>query len=229
MARIIYSGLIESIRGSIAGTTFQKNRYGHTVKRKPNMVRPATPFQNRQKQLISRATKAWRELTDSVRDSWNTWASTYPSYSRFNPSAELSGYAVFVRSQVYGLLAADTIRTIEPSFTLNIDDTLSLSLARISDTLMLSPNSITEDESWTVLIFASRPFSDSQNFIGTKTRFIRAISNSDGAYNIASEYAAVFGVLPAVGQRVALRYIMFNDQNGEVKAAVSSVVVVAAS
>ena len=99
MARIIYSGLIESIRGSIAGTTFQANAYGYTIKKKPNIINPNTASQNLRKSYLAKAVRQWRSFIQATRDSWDTFASTYPQYSQHNPSAQLSGYAVFTKGK----------------------------------------------------------------------------------------------------------------------------------
>src|SRR5690606_31037464 len=97
MARIKYTALVESIRGSIQGTTFQRNAYGYTVKGKPNMVNPNTNLQSASKRNMSGIAQAWSSLSDSDRNAWDTWAATNPVPSRLNPDANLTGFAQFTR------------------------------------------------------------------------------------------------------------------------------------
>jgi hypothetical protein len=216
MARIKFTAIVEDIRGSIGGTTFQRNKYGYTCKRKPRMTLPNSQYQNRQKGYFGTAIAAWRELTQAVRDSWDTWASTYPSYAKHNPSAQLSGYAVYTRTTVYTLMQGYQPRTSAPSFTLESDDTLTWGLALAGGVLTLNVTSVTDTEGWELLIFVSRPLSSAQMFVGTKTRLLPLFAaNADMALNITSHYINQFGVLPAVGDRVALDWIMFNQANGQ--------------
>lgn len=229
MARIKYSALIENIRGSIAGTTFQSNKYGFTIKAKPRMTKPNSPTQNRQKAYLSTAVKAWRELTQSVRDSWDTWSSTYPSYAKNNPAAQLSGYAVYTRQQVYRLMIGSAVYTSAPSFTLADDDTIGIALELSSGVLTLEMTSVTDDEAWDMLIFMSRPLSSAQMFTGTKTRLMnKFISNITQSADYTDEYESVFGILPSVGDRIVVDYIMIVSNNGQLISRQTQIITVAA-
>ena len=218
MARIVYSALVDSIRGSIGGTTFQQNAYGYTVKKKPNTINPNTPLQNRQKRHFSKATRAWRDLEQSQRDDWNTWAAAYPQYAKYNPSAVLAGYAVFTRTHVYRFMHGITSIKTNPSYVILSEDTINLSLKLDTGVLYLDVDSLLNDEFWVCLYFMSRPFSVSQTFIGTKCKFVISSENSDGSLNVTALYLAIFGLVPAVGQSLAVDLIMFNADNGQLVA-----------
>lgn len=219
MARIIFSALVESIRGSIAGTTFQRNKYGYSAKKKPRITKPNTPYQNRQKRYLSAATKSWRERTEAIRTSWETWAATYPSYARNNPSAILSGYAVYVKQSVYNLMFSGAVYEFSPNFTLQPDDTVDFSLQLNAGALELVASSALDSEAWRWLIFVSRPLSSAQLFVGTKPRLLPFfIENFSGTYDITSEYISLFGVLPQENERVAVEWIEFVQINGQAKA-----------
>lgn len=214
MARIVYSGLVDSIRGSIGGTTFQSNKHGYTVKSKPNMVHPRSPLQNARKATFAGAVKAWQQLSDAQRTDWNTWASTYPQYAKYNPSSQLSGYELFVRQHAFLFLIGQSVITA-PAYDVKPTDTLTFSLTLAGGVLSLVSSSTTKDAEWWVVCFISRPFPVSSNFIGTKARYFYSFENDDDNNNITSAYIALFGVLPVLGSRVALDYVQVGTDNGQ--------------
>lgn len=217
MARIIYSGLVDSIRGSIAGTTFQSNAYGHTIKKKPNIVKPKSALQNNRKYILSQVTRTWRTMTQSQRDAWNTWASTYPQYAKHNSSAELSGYAVFVKFNCLRFLSGQAIRTTGLAAPAAPDD-LTYTVDVTSSVLKIFIDSTTDDEAWYILFFASRQFTSSQKFIGSSPKFITSTSNTDKSIDITNEYTALFGDIPAAGDFVALDALLIGDNAPKVLA-----------
>ena len=225
MARIIYGAIVESIRGSIGGTTFQKNAYGYTVKKKPNIIRPNRSAQNRQKKYLAYATQSWGALSDAQRTDWNTWASTYPQYAKHNSSSQLSGYSVFVRTHVFLFMSAESVVTA-PNYSLAEADTNTATITTNGTDLDFVFTSFTDDDEWNILVNVSRQFGAAQNFIGTKPRFMFDMTNSDSTTAFESEYAGVFGSLPAIGDRVAVSMQFYNPLNGQVASLSEQVVTV---
>jgi len=217
MARVVYSALIESIRGSIGGTTFQRNKYGYTCKRKPNMVNPWTELQKQRQISFVRAVRAWREADQATRDNWDTWASVNPQYAKHNPNAQLSGFACFVRWHSFAFLCGLPVDTM-PALTIPEQDTVTLTLTLNAGVLTLHQQWTLSEEAWNVAIFVSRPFGPAQNFIGTRTRYCAYTTSSTQNTNITSQYIALFGSLPSIGDRVAVDIVMFMESGGAVLA-----------
>jgi len=215
MARIVYSALIESIRGSIGGTTFQKNAYGYTIKKKPNMICPNTQPQQLQKTFFALAVRAWGQLTNAQRADWDTWASTYPQYAKHNPNSQLSGFAVFTRVHVYRLMYDRGVDT-NPTYTAYAQDTIGLTIQNNAGTLNLIVSSDLESEEWWLVLFVSRPFSGSQNFVGSRVRYMDQRTNVSDTVNITTKYTSLFGIVPSVGQKIALSVIPYGEANGQV-------------
>jgi hypothetical protein len=217
MARITYSALIENISGSIAGTTFQSNKYGFTVKKKPNIVVPRSPTQQRQQKYMSLAVSAWKSLTASQRTDWDTWAATYPQYAHNNPTSVLSGYAVFVKVHILRFMANLSVLP-GPTYTSYAEDTLTYSVFRYSYYFSVTLNSTNESENWYINFSLSRPFAPTQAYIGTKIRYIDSYKNLSDDYDISPAYTALYGALPSVGDLVALQTLLFAKDNGQVLA-----------
>jgi len=215
MARIVYSALVESIKGSIGGTTFQKNAYGYTVKKKPNMVNPNTQYQRVQKILFSQASKAWAGLSSAQRSDWNAWASAYPSYSKHNPSSELSGYAVFVRTHVYRFMCGLAVITA-PVYTSYSQLNYNWELWRDAALLHVDDMDSLGTGDWYNLCFASRKYTPTQFFIGTAPRFVGFSLDNTDSINIYTRYMQIFGVNLADTEQISMTIISIGLANGQV-------------
>ena len=220
MARIIYSGLVTSIRGSVGGTTFQSNAYGHTVKNKANMVIPNSADQELRKLIFSKATKAWATLTNAQRANWDTYASSFPQFAKNNPSAQLSGFAIFVKWHAAFFLGLGLDQPIDtaPVLAATPLDTVTLGLTNVAGVLTLTADWVIGDETWNVNYYLSRPFQPSQNFSGSSPRFIKFATNVDGNQVITANYLAKYGILPTVGQAVNVGVQLYVESAGKVLA-----------
>jgi len=228
MARIIYSALVDSIRGSIQGTTFQRNAYGYTVKGKPNMVNPNTPRQNRRKRTFSNASQFWRTLSDSDREAWDAYANTFPIPSRKNPDAYLSGLAAFTRwHAVMGQRNSTVLNDPAGAQGTAVLDQVELILSG-GDLFVSAPNDITEGP-WLVFIYLSRPLQPTQAFVKSWQRYVVSFdSESASDVLITSLYIAIFGSLPSLGALVGVQVVFLNTTNGQVLFGAPSVVTVTA-
>lgn len=228
MARIIYSGLIDSIRGSIGGTTFQKNKYGYTVKNKPNMTKPWTASQVLNQLYFIKAVRAWREATSATRSNWETWAQTYPQYAKHNASAQLSGFSCFVKWHAYAFLCGKSVDTspVGPIPAV-INPTFKIILT--GGVLTLAHTWVGGAEDWNVAFFMSRPFGTAQNFIGTRTRYMFWGTDSTDAEVLTAIYPAKYGSLPVLGDRIAVDYVEFMESGGACLSRKQIIVTVTAS
>lgn len=228
MARIIYSGLVTEIKGSVGGTTFQSNAYGYTIKNKPRQKKPKTALQNKRKIYLALASQAWRSLTNSQRSDWNAWAAANPQYAKNNPSAVLSGFAVFVRHQFQVYLAAGGYSGVitSPSYTIYPVDNVVWHLYNDAGDITLQGDWDSGDGNHAVNIFISQPFSPTVNFAGSRTRFIQTADVDDSPYNITNSYIAIYGKVPEIGQKVFIDNVQYNYANGIVYARQSQEVIV---
>jgi len=213
MARIVYSGLVDSIRGSIAGTTFQGNKYGFTVKRKPRMVLPVSPLQQARKVILARVTKSYKSLSSVQVTSWDNFASTYPQYSKKNPEAELSGHALFIRINCWRLLAGLSILQTcsltlidEPVWSVEPNTAFSTGVY-----LNWYSGELTDFSGWQFLLFVSGTRPPTQKFKGSRARFMitGALAN-DTDYDFLPEYLAQYGYEPTADDIVVMRVLLFS-------------------
>lgn len=212
MARIVYGALVDSIRGSIGGTTFQSNKHGFTIKRKPNMKNPKTALQVKRQSFMSQASRAWRDLTQSQRDLYDTYASSFPQFAKHNPTSQLSGYSIFVKFNCLNLLIGEVVDT-DISQSVPATDDLTYTVTNTAGVLTIDITSTTGDEEWQILFFMSRPRSVTQKFIGTSPKFIKHLSNATQSLTITSEYTAIYGDVPDTGDTVAMDALLISDNS----------------
>lgn len=217
MARIIYTALVESIRGSIKGTTFQRNAYGHTVKAKPNMVNPNSAVQKTFKSNFALMIGGWRMLTDSERSDWNTYANTFPVTSRKNPSANLNGFNMFGRYHgVKGVWDPGAFLG-NPSGAQGTIGEYTVTMTRTGGTLIFETDLFPEEGPWRGIVFLTRPLTPTQRFLKSWSRIIFTFdANGATGGDIATPYIAKFGVLPLSGDLVGMRLVIQNLTNGQI-------------
>lgn len=214
MARIKYSALVDSIRGSIGGTTFQGNQYGFTVRRKPNMTIPNRKLQNRQKPLIARATRAWRRLSDTERSAWSSFASSNPQPIKNDPAVSMSGYALFVRLNVFRQLSGMSVMEDSPNLTIN--DT-SITLEGIEFGVgEASVEWIATDDyaDFEFMLYMTNPLGAGISVIRNQLRLVKTDTGTPGGFSVFDEYEDIFGSNPSVGDLIAAQVVAFDPLNG---------------
>jgi hypothetical protein len=76
MAKVQLTGAVSDIRGKLAGSSFQNTQYGLQLNRINKPVNPLVNSSSQYRQFWRFATKKWRELSNSER---NTWLAVYPN------------------------------------------------------------------------------------------------------------------------------------------------------
>jgi len=215
MARIKFSGLVTEIRGSVGGTTFQRNAYGYTVKNKANMVNPNSLSQQTQQTTLFKCVNSWGQLTSAQRDEVDSWASANPQYSKNNPDSQLSGFAVWVRWWIFNI----TYRLNNyPSYVGVYDPVpaiaaMTFTLTSLAGVLTLGRVALPDDNVWAGGVFLSPSTSESKNFAGSSLRFINDFVSTTGTSDITSQYTNVFGAIPTPGQTILGKYGLLHENS----------------
>lgn len=197
MARIIYSGLVTGIHGSVGGSTFQSNAFGFTVRNKPNITRLNSLSQNERKRKLDYVTKGWGTLTQIQRDQWTAFAIAHPQRSIHNPDAILNGFQFFVKWNLVETMFVSTFRASpsEGSFSL---PTLNPYLAIAGSVLNFNPNPSFTTYSLFANLYLSPPVKGYATYAKNKTRAIAFMDFGGGNTDITAAYTEKFGVIPAV-------------------------------
>ena len=215
MARIKYGALIESISGSIGGTTFQTNRYGFSIRSKPAASKPNSPSQNVRKSTMSTVQQAWIALSDSERSSWNTYASTFPRATRKNINSNLNGFNYFTAYHLIRQLANGTI-VANPSGAQQTQSFDGTFIIEDSGVLTWDEDVTLSGGNWNAFLFMSRPVTATTQARKNRLRFIIARDDTASFEQVfTSNYVALFDVVPELDDVVFVQTLWLNKGNGQ--------------
>ena len=99
MSLVRYGAGIVQMSGSIAGTTYARNRSGNYCRARTKPVNPNTARQMEVRASIALLSEYWYEtLTRNQREDWNDYAASVAMKNKLGESIFLSGFNHFVRS-----------------------------------------------------------------------------------------------------------------------------------
>jgi hypothetical protein len=111
MARIVYSGLIQEIGGSVGGSTFQRNAFGHTIRRKALSTKGFSSRQQESRLWMSQVIAAWNALSAADKAIWDRAVSFYFQFAKRNGASLLTGRALFLKYNLVRLQAGLSLLT----------------------------------------------------------------------------------------------------------------------
>lgn len=216
MARIKFTALVESIRGSIGGTTFQRNAFGFTAKSKPNMVNPNSAMQGDRKRGFQKALQTWRTLSDADRANWETYATTFPTPSQHNPAAYLNGFNLFVRWHAASFQWSENVLN-NPSGAQGTVSYVETEIINADPVLEVVISSTVTEGPWYILLYLTRPLAPTQRFQKSWTKLIQQTNYANPIdIDIAFAYQQIFGLFPEVGDLLGVDITYVNTTNGQV-------------
>lgn len=216
MARIIYSALVESIRGSIQGTTFQRSAYGYTAKAKPKMVNPNRFKQAGRKQSFSVQARKWRALTEPNRAAWGAYAEAFPIPSRLNPDSYLNAFNLFAKYHNLFNQLNNSATLADPGTTQASVEFLDPDIFVDGDDLIFEGTLTFDEGDWQAYVYCTNPIPYGQEFIKTTPRCLGSgAANPSFSINIASRFIDQFGALPVVGDWLGVRMVYIRTDAGQ--------------
>ena len=92
--------------GSIAGSTFSRNRSGSYARARTKPINPKSSRQVLIRSIIAQLTQRWNNtVTDPQRTAWATYANAVAMKNRLGETTYLSGFNHYIRSNSLKLLA----------------------------------------------------------------------------------------------------------------------------
>lgn len=218
MSKIKFSALVSDMRNKLNGSVLSKNRYGNYMRNKVTPVNPQTSYQLNQRAQLSALSSAWRGLTQSQRDSWQSLAATLPRTDIFGDPKILSGNALYVSLNLN--LAAAGQPTIDDAPTavsvpaVVVSDLLIGNDAGVLDGGTFSIDPATVPAGYSLMVYATPGVSPGVNFVKNQFRLLGTFTASSGEVDFGLAYSARFGV-PAVGQKVFVRAALCANDTGQ--------------
>ena len=226
-----FGGGVAEARGSIAGTTFSRNKGGSYARQRVTPVNPQTAAQQAQRSRISELATHWGQtLTQAQRDGWVVFAENFPITDVFGDSLVLSGAQGYTRINSRLLAAGQTRIDTAPSDQAVTDLTSASAVIELTGgtaVITFAPTPVGANDH--VQVFATPGVSPGVSFMKNKLRLLVTSSAAQATgLDVATEYIARFGALPVAGQKVGLRVRTIRNSNGAVDASlVADTIVIA--
>ena len=201
MARVLYSTMINEIKGSVGGLSFHRNSAGTLVRLKPSRVQKNTELQLDAKTIFSQAVNAWATIDSASQGDWNAYGLAHTKTTYWGDIKKLSGFNWFVSCCSLAFLVGDTYPTHEPivstplavpNFSVNVSTPSTFNLGWSA---FAHPNHH-------LLVFASSPVLSTSVRNRKLLRLIKIIApGTSNVVSILTEYLAAFGLsgIPSPG------------------------------
>lgn len=189
MALIRFGGGIVDARGSIAGNTHSRNRFGGYIRARTKPVNPRSSRQMGARVAVMFLAEQWREdpMNDAKRQAWETYAGSVNWQNKLGESVKLTGFNHFVRSNAAILRAGGTYVQDGPTdLGLPPGDPAFLATAAKAGTKQITYvfddtfDWCTEAGGYLV-IYAGEPQNPTRNFFNGPWRFERSVAGIDPA------------------------------------------------
>lgn len=223
MAKVKFTAIVADMRGSLAGTTFSKNRYSAYTRTKTTPVNPDTPAQQLVRQRFAQLSQAWRGLTAAQRAGWNQTAVNYNRTNVWGDQVPLNGFNLFKQLN-QNLLNAGAATINDAPLPSAVQGFTSLSL--VADT---TTGDITATFAAAIpvgqhaLLFATAPLSAGINFAKSQLRQIASLTSAGASpLDFTAQYVAKFGALPPVGSKVFMEMKPILDLTGQAGTTISA-------
>jgi len=96
MAKIRMGVAVSAISGSVAGTTFSRNRGGAYMRNRSKPTVSTTTAAQNAKARLALFSQSWQGLTEAQRTSWKRWAGQNPVTDVLGDQRVLSGHQAYI-------------------------------------------------------------------------------------------------------------------------------------
>jgi len=186
MALLKFGGGITEMRGSIAGNTYSRNRYGAYARARTKPVNPNTGRQQTVRAALAYLTERWSiTLTDAQRAAWNLYGANVVMTNKLGESINLSGFNHYIRSnsirKAFGLTVIDAgpvvfeIPEADPTYAVTASEATQKISTTFDNTMDWA------DETGAFLVgFQGSPQNPQRNFFGGPWRSFMVVSGLSG-------------------------------------------------
>ena len=214
MAKVTLN-IASDLNGRVAGTVFQKNLGGLSMRREPAHINFQSPAVQRVKNNNYVCTGAWRGMSLSDLQTWQAYAIYRAISQHKTPSNKLTGQHLFLKENQMRRLASMYITGITPSIITSALQTLpppALTLQNIFLThgdFGFNFDQVFDNSTQWYVVKMSRPLRASQLSLYNKMKVIPVVPQNTQAQICGTEYQSIWHVAPQVGD-----YININVSTG---------------
>ena len=216
MAKIKFGMMMTDARGKLGGQVFSKNRGGAYVRTKVSPINPETSRQSAVRSQLTGFSQAFRSLTSTQINAWNSAVSNFTSTDVFGDVKKPSGINLYTKLNM-NLAQVGVSPISDPPLPSEVPPVDSLALTANGTVAALSlaftPTPIPADTEW--IVEATAPVSAGKSFVKSEYRQIGTLAAAaTSPQNILAIYAAKFGN-PITGQKTFVRVTPVNTVTGQ--------------
>lgn len=174
MARVQYGGGVVNFRGSIAGSTFQRNAGGEIVRlRRVNTSTPTSAMTLVQA-ATSNLTTIWQSLAPYYIDLWNIFAAANPRINLYGQSKTLSGYNWFMHINSNQVLQELSVTISPPHYSVPTGMLTSI-LECDAEQLCVRMTGYAAQENTNLVIYTTPPMSSARVSFRSNMRLTKIV------------------------------------------------------
>lgn len=226
MAQILTTGIVADIRGKLKGTVFSRNRAGNYIRSKTTPLNPQSAAQQAVRGQFGSISQAWRNLTQSQRNSWNAAVDNFAEANRFGEVIRLSGSQLHQRLNLNLLLIGQSMIN-EPPLPVEVPyiSNLDPDFERLEDPFefVASVNFTINDNvdqpipaGFSAILKATPPMSPGINYYKNLLKRIPAqiAPNQQETPIPFGAYHNVYGY-PEVGEKIGVEMTLISTETGQ--------------
>jgi len=206
-----FGGVAVDGRGSIAGNTFSKNRYGNYVRARTTPVNPKSDRQSAIRAIVANVSSRWSSvLTVAQRAAWSVFAAAIPAKNKLGEVIYLSGYNQFCKSNIAAVNAGNAIIIAAPTVLELPGEDTSFAATVDSGTGLISI-AFDDARDWldevgaSLIVEMGLPKAAGVNFFGGPWRSAGAIAGNDTTPPTSPDTSLTAPFTTGVGQKVWVR------------------------
>ena len=212
MARVQTSAIVSDVRGKVGGSVFQRSAQGLSLRTHSTPTNPRTNAQASSRSNLYALQVAWMSLTQDQRQAWDAWAQYQNLSTGYFSTCKMTGQQAFIQLNRYRSLAGLSILS-NPVFTPYTLPAYTVSWKLNGATLYAVFSGFTDHTTYHPLLFCSGVSNASRN-TPHPLRFIPfAYAAAEVQWTTSTDYAAIFGQVPAVGQQIFVQHGILQTSN----------------
>jgi hypothetical protein len=209
--------IVSEMRGTIAATTFTKNKAGAAMRNRVTPINRRSSGQTNQRQILSALSAQWRGLTAAQRTAWNSASASFPQTDALGQTIFLTGAQLYVRLNANLIVIGQSAITSPPSpvsFAVLTFTSITADASAGTIALAFSP---TVPAGFSMVVRATPPVSPGKTFIPSSAfrqiAVVAAAATSPQATGTA--YTTVFGAITgATGQKIFYEIFLVDNASG---------------
>lgn len=218
MAKFTVGAIVSEIRGTVAATTYSKNKGGAILRNRVTPINRRSNGQTKARQILAAISAGWRGITASQIAAWNAAAPSFPQTDNLGQTIFLSGSQLYQRLNNNLVLIGQAQITDPPtpvSFAVLTFTSITADASSGTVAMAFSP---TVPTGYTMVVKATRPLSPGKSFVPvSEFRFVKAIAAAaTSPQSVGTEYVAIFGAITgATGQKIFAELYLVHSASGQ--------------